>query len=86
MEGLELKWLGPPQVKLDGGPVRLETRKVTALLAVLSLEGRPQSREYLAALLWPEFDSRRAPANLISHAATNKGQRILVDLRLVADQ
>jgi hypothetical protein len=64
METLELKWLGPPRVKVDGRPVRLETRKVSALLAVLSLGRRPQSREYLAALLWPEFDSRRAPANL----------------------
>lgn len=63
METLELKWLGPPRVKVDGRPVRLETRKVSALLAVLSLDRRPQSREYLATLLWPQFDSRRAPAN-----------------------
>ena len=64
METLELKWVGSPQVNVDGRPVRFETRKVTALLAVLSFDRRPQSREYLAALLWPEFDARRAPANL----------------------
>jgi LuxR family transcriptional regulator, maltose regulon positive regulatory protein len=64
METLELKWLGPPRVKADGRPVRLETRKISALLAILSVDRRPQSREYLANLLWPEFDSRRAPANL----------------------
>jgi DNA-binding SARP family transcriptional activator len=64
VQSLTLKWLGPPTVELDGHPVRLETRKVTALLAYLSLERRPQSRELLATLLWPEFDSRRAPANL----------------------
>jgi DNA-binding SARP family transcriptional activator len=53
-----------PATGEGGRPVRLETRKVSALLAVLSLDRRPQSREYLATLLWPEFDSRRAPANL----------------------
>jgi LuxR family maltose regulon positive regulatory protein len=64
MGTLELEWLGPPRVKADGRPVRLETRKVSALLAVLSVDRRPQSREYLATLPWPEFDSQRAPANL----------------------
>ncbi|MGA2380892.1 MAG: BTAD domain-containing putative transcriptional regulator [Spirochaetia bacterium] len=59
-----LFWLGPPRVEVEDLPVRLETRKVTALLAVLSLERRAQSREHLATLLWPEYDSRRAPANL----------------------
>ena len=64
VQTLDLRWLGPPRVEVDGSPVRLETRKVTGLLAVLSLDGRPQSREYLATLLWPEFDLHRAPANL----------------------
>ncbi|MBN2050368.1 MAG: hypothetical protein JW760_08005 [Spirochaetales bacterium] len=57
-------WLGSPRVEVEGRPVRLETRKTTALLAFLSVERRPHSREYLAALLWPEYDSVRAPANL----------------------
>jgi LuxR family transcriptional regulator, maltose regulon positive regulatory protein len=57
-------WLGHPRVEVSGCPVRLETRKVTALLAYLSLSEHPQSREKLAALFWPEFDSSRAPANL----------------------
>jgi LuxR family maltose regulon positive regulatory protein len=61
---LDCFWLGAPRVEAAGRALRLETRKVTALLALLSLERRPQSREYLAALLWPEFDARRAPANL----------------------
>jgi LuxR family maltose regulon positive regulatory protein len=57
-------WLGHPRIELSGCPVRLETRKVTALLAYLSLSEHPQSREKLAALFWPEFDPSRAPANL----------------------
>jgi LuxR family maltose regulon positive regulatory protein len=64
MPALDLFWLGSPRVELDGRPLRLETRKVTALLALLSLERKAQSRERLAALLWPEYDSVRAPANL----------------------
>ncbi|MBE3063400.1 MAG: hypothetical protein IMZ69_00040, partial [Spirochaetes bacterium] len=64
MPDLGLFWLGSPRVEVAGRSVRLETRKVTALLAILSLDRRPQSREHLAALLWPEFDSQRAPANL----------------------
>lgn len=59
-----LFWLGPPRVEAAGRPVRLETRKTTALLAFLSVNQRPHSRESLAALLWPEYDSVRAPANL----------------------
>ena len=64
METLDLKWLGPPRVEVNGTPVRLETRKVAALLAVVSVDRRPEPREDLATMLWPEFDSRRAPANL----------------------
>ncbi len=61
---LGLYWLGHPRVELSGSHVRLETRKTTALLAYLSLNEHPQSREKLAALFWPEFDQNRAPANL----------------------
>ena len=64
METLGLNWLGSPQALLNGIPVKFETRKAAALLAVLSLDRRPQSREFLATLFWPEYDSVRAPANL----------------------
>jgi DNA-binding SARP family transcriptional activator len=61
---LRLCWLGHPRIELSGSHVRLEMRKTTALLAYLSLNEHPQSREKLAALFWPEFDQSRAPANL----------------------
>jgi DNA-binding SARP family transcriptional activator len=57
-------WLGHPRIERDEAPVRLDTRKTTALLAYLSLADRPMSRERLAALFWPDFDQERAPANL----------------------
>ena len=59
-----LCWLGHPRIELDATPVRLETRKTTALLAYLTLSDHAVSRERLAALFWPDFDQVRAPANL----------------------
>jgi DNA-binding SARP family transcriptional activator len=59
-----LFWLGHPRIELDAAPVRLDTRKTTAILAYLTLTDRPVSRERLAALFWPDFDHVRAPANL----------------------
>lgn len=41
----ELKWLGPPEIEVDGRSVKLETRKGAALLAFLFVEGRPYSRK-----------------------------------------
>ena len=64
MASLGLYWLGPPRIEVEGRLIRLETRKVTALLAVLSVDRRAHAREHLAALLWPEYDATRAPANL----------------------
>jgi DNA-binding SARP family transcriptional activator/tetratricopeptide (TPR) repeat protein len=58
-EGLRIELLGPPRVTVDGAPLRVDTRKAIAVLAVLSLDG-PTSRERLAALLWPDSDERRA--------------------------
>jgi DNA-binding SARP family transcriptional activator len=51
--------LAPPQVTVDDADLRVDTRKAVALLAVVALDGG-QSRERLAALLWPESASSRA--------------------------
>ncbi len=67
---VKLSWLGHPRIERDAEPVRLDTRKTTALLAYLSLSDLPVSRERLAALFWPEFDEVRAPANLRRSVAT----------------
>ncbi len=61
---LSLRLLGPPQIELDGAPVKVDTRKATALLAYLAVTGQAHSRESLAALLWSEYDQERAYANL----------------------
>lgn len=64
METLKFHWLGHPLVEWKGRPVKLETRKATALLAYLSLNPRECQREFLATLLWPERGQQKALANL----------------------
>jgi DNA-binding SARP family transcriptional activator/tetratricopeptide (TPR) repeat protein len=61
---LSLALLGPPVVRRDGTPVTFDTRKATALLALLAVTGREHSREQLADLLWPEADSVKGRASL----------------------
>jgi predicted ATPase/DNA-binding SARP family transcriptional activator len=62
------------QVTLDGNPVTAwKSEKAQALLAYLAVEAeRPQRRERLAGLLWPDVPERRARTNL---------RRVLADLR-----
>ncbi len=59
-----VRLLGPPRIERDGLPVAVDTRKAIALLAYLAVTGRAQSRDHLAALLWPEADQARARSAL----------------------
>lgn len=63
---IALTFLGAFEVTAATGLISgFRTDKVRALLAYLALEGaRPQRRERLAALLWPENDHATALANL----------------------
>ena len=61
---LKLYFLGPPRIERAGQVTEPDTRKATALLAYLALTGEQQTRDALAALLWPEFDDKRAKAAL----------------------
>jgi DNA-binding SARP family transcriptional activator/predicted ATPase len=62
--GLAISVLGSPRVTADGVPLAVDTRKAIALLVYLAVSGRPQSRDRLAGLLWPEYDTERARAAL----------------------
>ncbi len=64
MPKLTLRFFGSPEIELAGRPVETDRRKAVALLAYLALTGAPQSRDALAALFWPDFDSSRAYAYL----------------------
>ncbi len=56
--------LGAPRIERDGAVVAFDTRKATALLGYLAVTARPQRRETLAALLWPDADETRARSAL----------------------
>ena len=64
MHPLRISLLGTPLIEVDGRPLEVDTRKATAMLAHLAVTGHPQSREVVAALLWPEFDIDRSRAAL----------------------
>src|SRR3954469_2332539 len=84
---LRLTLFGPPTVEHDGRVLAFDTRKATALLALLAVEGQPQPRERLAALLWPEADPTRARSALrrtVSVTAAQVGDALVAERAAVA--
>jgi len=61
---LKLYLFGYPRISMDGRPVRIQRKKVFALLAYIGLQDRSVSREQLAALFWPDCERSHAHANL----------------------
>jgi len=57
---VKLFLFGAPRVERNGVTAVVDTRKAIALLAYLTLTARPQRRDTLAALLWPEHDQTSA--------------------------
>jgi len=72
---LALHLLGSPKLELDNMPVVTDRRKALALLAYLTVNREQYRREYLSALLWPEYDQTKAFANL-RHALWETQQAI----------
>jgi DNA-binding SARP family transcriptional activator/tetratricopeptide (TPR) repeat protein len=58
--GLQIRVLGPLEVRVDGQPIVVDTRKALAILALLAVEDRPFGRDELTALMWPESDDESA--------------------------
>jgi DNA-binding SARP family transcriptional activator len=58
--------LGTPEVTYQGHGVDIARRKALALLSLLAVEPKTQSRDALAALLWPNLDHEGARAALRS--------------------
>ncbi len=84
---LSLALLGPPVVRRDGAPVTFDTRKATALLALVAVTGREYSRDQLADLLWPEADSIKGRASLrrtLSVTAAAMGDGLIISRTAVA--
>ena len=81
MPDISLALLGPPVVERDAVPVVFDTKKAVALLALLAVAGREQSRERLAAQLWPDADPVHARGSLrrtLSVTAAAVGEGLLI--------
>ncbi|WP_420629149.1 AfsR/SARP family transcriptional regulator [Candidatus Leptofilum sp.] len=61
---LELFLFGVPRIAHKNEPIPFRRRKGLALFAYLAMTQRPQSRETLLGLLWPEFSPDSARNNL----------------------
>jgi DNA-binding SARP family transcriptional activator/lipopolysaccharide biosynthesis regulator YciM len=77
MSGYQLFLFGAPRIEVNQEQVAIDTRKALALLAFLILNGEPQSRDTVAAFLWPESGQTSARAAL---------RRTLSTLRRVLDE
>ena len=81
MPDISLALLGPPVVERDAVPVVFDTKKAVALLALVAVAGREQSRERLAAQLWPDSDPAHARGSLrrtLSVTAAGVGEGLLI--------
>jgi DNA-binding SARP family transcriptional activator len=68
MSDLQLHLFGEPRLVWQGRTLHPGRRKAIALLAFLAMAEQRQSRDQLAALLWPDLDQQRARAALRSTA------------------
>jgi DNA-binding SARP family transcriptional activator len=66
MADLQLYLFGEPQLVWQERTLHPDRRKAIALLAFLAMAEQRQSRDHLAALLWPDLDQQRARAALRS--------------------
>lgn len=64
MTTLQVFLFGPPRLEREGAGLPVNRRKMLALLAYLLVTRQPHSREALATLFWPDFDTSSALANL----------------------
>lgn len=98
--GVRMTFLGAPHLMRDGHAITLSSMKAVGLLAYLSTHDRPQRREHLLLLLWPESSIVQARKNLrnllwtirdllgpdvvTGNETLSLGERILVDIRQFA--
>ena len=80
MSRLEIRLLGPFEVRLDGKLITdFESVKVQALLAALAAEAsRAHRRDFLAGLLWPDWPQKSAMSYLrhaLAHLRSIIGDR-----------
>jgi DNA-binding SARP family transcriptional activator len=83
MRSLRVALLGAPSIEVDGAPLLVDTRKATAIFAVLAVSGHSHTRAVIAELLWPGLDAERSRSALRRTLSALRGG--LGDGRLVSD-
>jgi len=84
---LRLALLGPAVVETGDAVATFDTRKATALLALLAATGGEQSRDRLAGLFWPDAPDSRARSSLrrtLSVTSSAVGAALVVSRTSVA--
>ena len=61
---LALHLLGAPRLELDNALIAANRRKTLALLAYLAVNRWQHHRDYISAMLWPDYDQAKAYTNL----------------------
>jgi predicted ATPase/DNA-binding SARP family transcriptional activator len=74
MYDLSINLLGSPQITRGNQPITLQRKKDLALLAYLAVTDRAQTRDSLAALLWPDSGQDAARANVRKNISRLKGE------------
>ena len=64
MQEIRVLLLGTPKILVDGADKTPSRRKAVALLAYLMLRNKPENREHLATLLWPNTTSSQSLGSL----------------------
>ncbi len=85
MTAFRLFLFGSPRIEHGGQILPMRRSKALALLAYLAVARRPQHRDTLVTLVWPEFDPDSARNNLrreLSLLKTMLGDKVLVADRM----
>ena len=61
---IRLTLFGPPRLEVGGATAPVDTRKALALVAYVAMAERPQPRDVLVELLWPDVPAERGRATL----------------------
>jgi DNA-binding SARP family transcriptional activator len=70
---LSISLLGPLDIRVDGTPLDVDTRKASALLVYLAVERIDQPRDRLVDLLWTDSDVDRGRSSLRRTLSSLKG-------------
>ncbi|MCA9929030.1 MAG: hypothetical protein KC419_11150, partial [Anaerolineales bacterium] len=83
--GLSLTFLGAPEVRFQGQPLKFRSRKVLALLIYLAVAGGTHRRDKLVALLWPESEQKLGNMTLRSSLARVKKTLLVAGEFVIAE-